>query len=161
MADVAAEFDSKELTAFLKQVQDNYRKLTKNDIDIWKAFSAIAFADVIKHFEQEAGPTGRWTKWSDLYEKHLNRIGRGGNKILQFSGRMRGSIQMTNEASRARNGILLFNPAQTSRGFPYAKAHNEGGPKLPKRQYFWLSDRAMDLIVLKTLDFMLEEKGVS
>ena len=108
------------------------------------------------HFKQEQG-TGRvpWVKWSKSHRKAMERIGKGGNKILQDTGRLRGSFLPTQRRMSAE-GILWFNPAKTKKGFPYAAAHQEGGEKLPARPFMWISDKTLDNIGAQTLKFLEE-----
>jgi hypothetical protein len=49
--------------------------------------------------------------------------------------------------------IIWYNEEKTSKGFPYAEAHNEGGGKLPQRQFMWISDRALDDMIDGLLRF--------
>lgn len=117
--------------------------------------SAVVFSDVMDHFKKEEGEDGKWTPWSSVYAAHMKRIGKSGNKLLQFSGKMRNSFQPT-QYRPSSAGILWYNNAKTSSGFPYAAAHNEGGKKLPQRQFMWLSDKGMERIVDNTLAYLLE-----
>lgn len=47
----------------------------------------------------------------------MKELGKGGNKILQDSGRLRNSFKPQNYRS-VSEGILWFNNAQTKSGFP-------------------------------------------
>lgn len=115
--------------------------------------SAIVFRDIIQHFERQEGDGGPWKAWSPRYAKFMASIGRSNNKILQFSGRLRQSFQPTNVRTSAE-GITWFNPAKTSKGFPYAAAHDEGGPTLPQRRFMWLSGGALSDIETQILKFL-------
>jgi phage gpG-like protein len=74
----------------------------------------------------------------------LAKIGRAGNKKLQFSGKLRQSF--TPQSFRtAPNQIIFFNNAQTKGGYAYAAGHDEGGStpgRPPKRKFMWLSKQA-------------------
>lgn len=118
------------------------------------ALSAVVFADVIDHFEKEEGPEGAWQPWSTFYREHMEKIGKGGNRLLMDTGRLRQSFTPTNYRKTAE-GIMWFNPARTKSGFPYAFAHNEGGEQLPARTFMWLSDAASERIASVTLNFVL------
>jgi phage gpG-like protein len=118
--------------------------------------SAIVFRDVIEHFQDETGPEGPWAPWSDMYYEHLQSIGRGANQMLQFSGKLRQNFKPS-KVRRTGSDLLWFNDAKTASGFPYAAAHDEGGGRLPKRTFMWLSDFAMEDISQQTLAFMIEE----
>jgi hypothetical protein len=52
------------------------------------------------------------------------------------------------------DGILWFNNAKTKNNFPYAFAHNTGGPKLPKRDFMWISNGALADIEQQVIKFL-------
>ena len=118
------------------------------------ALSAHVFADVIDHFEKEEFLPLPTAPWSAFYREMMDASGKGGNKLLQDSGRLRQSFLPTNYRKVAE-GIQWFNPAKTKSGFPYAYAHNEGGPKLPQRNFMWLSDSASERIAETSLRYVL------
>lgn len=151
-----AQFDDKEVRDFLKSVTANVDSVEKNKKPYLGLLSAIVFKDVISHFEQEKGSKGGWRKWSPTYQKHMDEIGRGGDKILQFSGRLRQNFKPT-DYKTASKGITWFNDAKTKSGFPYAAAHDNGGGRLPQRDFMWLSDKGLEDISLQTLQFLLSE----
>lgn len=124
--------------------------------DYLSVMSAVVFADVMDHFLLEKGPKGPWKAWSRAYSEHMDRIGKGGNKVLQDSGRLRGSFYPTNHRLTS-DGILWFNPAKTKGGFPYAAAHDEGGETLPQRKFMYLSDHALEKMASQTLEFLERE----
>lgn len=138
---------------WLKKLNENAKDVKKRDQAFVDAISIFVFQDIISHFEKEQGSEGKWKPWSKMYREHMTAIGKGGNKILQDTGRLRGSFTpgkwRTNPA-----GIEWYNPAQTADGFPYAYAHNQGGPKLPKRDFMWLSKSALDKISKATVAFL-------
>lgn len=110
--------------------------------------STVVYRDVISHFKEESGPKGKWPSWSAAYADHMRKIGMGGNKLLQFSGRLRQSFSPKKYRVET-GGIVFYNPAKTKSGFPYAQAHDEGGSikgRPPKRQFMWLSPGAMDTL---------------
>lgn len=155
MADSAEfKFDSTQWKKILNKINDKWKKI-ENRREYGGIISATVYADIIQHFDDERGPEGKWAGWSKVYQEHLSRIGRGGNKILQFSGRLRQSF--TPEKWRATgDGIIFYNNALTKKGFPYAYAHDTGGPKLPKRKFMWLSKNAAQGIVDKTEKWLSE-----
>jgi len=120
-----------------------------------RQFAAIlsprVFRDVMKHFEEERGPRGRWKAWSDTYAEHMERIGKGGNKILQDTGRLRQGFT----PARFRNvseGILWYNPVG------YARRHDEGdGGRTPARSFMWLSTDAKQDLSSITLKYLLDD----
>lgn len=111
---------------------------------------AIVFADVIDHFEKERGESGRWKPWSKAYKASMAAKGRGGNKILQDTGRLKGGWLPTRyETSKA--GIAWFNPV------PYAGVHNDGSSRMPKRQFTWMSIKARRKMEVQTAKFLLKD----
>jgi phage gpG-like protein len=158
MAEVGyAEFEDKEVQKFLRGMEKNLKEIKDGKKKYQGILSAIVYADVIRHFEKEEGSDGKWDPWSDIYKQRMQETGKGGNKILQDSGRMRNTFMPTKVRSTG-SGLMWYNNAQTKSGFPYAYAHDEGGSKLPKRDFMWLSQDAMDNIAQQTLNFILENK---
>lgn len=143
-------FDSKEWIKFLSELDKKWK-----DIETRKTFggvvSSTVYKDIIEHFEEEKGPEGKWDEWSNAYATHLKKIGRSGNKILQFSGRLRQSFTPQSWRS-TEDGILFFNKV------PYAKHHDEGESsyKGNPRKFMWLSNKGMNSIVEQTLKWLLE-----
>lgn len=187
MAQAVVEFKSAKAKKFLSDLEDVVDIVTEVRNAKYRKLLAIHFfKDVIAHFRAEAGPDGPWKKWSRSYlnsiaglvafrrirgrvvpitsDKFLtkNKPPRKPGKKLQDTGFLRQSNQpgFLNSVSGARRhpkGALFFNNARTRSGFPYAFAHNEGGPVLPKRQFMWLSDRAIARIGRETMKFIEDE----
>lgn len=139
------EFDNEEVEKAIRNLLAKTEAISKQDKEIVGILSKIVFSDVMDHFSKSEGSTGPWPKWSASYTKFMNRIGRGGNKILINNGRLRLNFQPMNVRKTA-DGLMWFNNAKTASGFPYAAAHDEGGPKLPQRQFMWLSNQAIESI---------------
>ncbi|CAB4170096.1 Phage virion morphogensis protein [uncultured Caudovirales phage] len=153
---VDALFEDKDVAAFIKNMKKRLSQVEGAEKKFVGLLSAVVFRDVISHFEKQEGPDGAWAPWSDSYREHMEKIGRAGNQILQFSGRMRQNFKPGNYRG-TKEGPLWFNDAQTQTGFPYAFAHNEGGSRLPKREFMFLGDDAVEDISKITLGFLLEE----
>jgi hypothetical protein len=151
-----AEFDDQEVKSFLRSVDKNLKNIKDGHRKYTGLLSAIVYQDIKDHFENEAGSNGPWKQWSKFHRERMQEIGKGGNKILQDSGRLRNNFKPTN-VKKTKEGFLWFNDAKTKKGFPYAAAHDVGGPKLPKRDFMWLSEKAMGRIEIETLQFMLDE----
>lgn len=159
MADIlAAEFDDQEVKEFLSQLDSRLKKIKNGFAQYAGLLSAIVYQDIIKHFEEEQGSGGPWEKWSTFYMEQMKLENKSGNKILQDTGRLRNSFT-PQKYRKTSAGLLWYNNAKTKSGFPYAAAHDEGGSRLPKRDFMWLSSKAMDKISEQTLQFMLE-KGI-
>lgn len=156
MADNAvAIFEGKEVDEFLKKLKAKAKPNATLMKELGGVISATVFQDIMDHFNQEEGPDGAWTEWSKSYIEYMQRIGKGGNKILQDSGRLRGGFLPGNYKPET-GGILFFNRAQTKTGFPYAAAHDAGGPKLPQRKFMWISDGALENVAERTLAWVLD-----
>jgi len=115
--------------------------------DLAKAMSPIVFRDIIGHFSKQQGPKGRWAPWSPRYRMQMIRRKRGGNKILQDSGKLRNSmipVSQGRNVSARRDKITWYTNAKTQTGFPYAYHHDEGAKVT--RPFMWASDKAMDTI---------------
>lgn len=152
-----AEFQDEGLRKFLGQLDKNLKDVKNGKKEYAGLMSAIVFQDVLSHFEKEQGSGGAWKPWSESYADAMAKSGHGGNKKLQFSGRLRQNFKPTSFRS-VKDGVLWFNDALTKEGFPYAFAHDEGDGQ-PKRDFMWLSDKAMEKMSEQTLAFILD-KGI-
>lgn len=153
---IEAIFNDKEVISFFKFIQTNLKKVKNGEKKFVGLLSAIVYEDIINHFQKEEGQDGPWQSWSPSYAEQMERIGRGGNQILQFSGKLRQNFKPRN-VRKVSGGLLWYNDAQTKSGFAYAAAHDEGGPELPQRNFMWLSDDGAEKISEQTLAFMLDE----
>lgn len=151
-----AQFEDKEVRKFLTNITKKLDDINGKKSKYVGLLSGIIFKDVISHFQDEKGPKGKWQKWSPTYQEYMESIGRGGNQILQWSGRMRQNFKPT-DVKTTREGILWFNDAKTKTGFPYAAAHDNGEGKLPQREFMYLSDKGTDQVSVQTLQFLLDE----
>lgn len=144
-----------------KRVQDLLRKIDNNVKDAkgkkkFYAFLGIeVFADIMDHFEKEEGPGKPWDERSPKYKDLVES--KGFTKILQITGNLRKGftpIKAGGNIQENSQGILWENRQQTKNGFPYAAAHDAGGPKLPARPFMWLSEerlKKMSTLVLKKI----------
>lgn len=158
VSDVEIKFDDREVVEFFKKLTKNLDDISKSQQAFAGAIGAVVFKDVIDHFEREQGPSGKWKKWSRSYDEYMKAIGKGGNKILQDTGRLRQSFAPTNYR-KATDGIVFYNNAKTKDGYPYAWAHNEGDGRLPQREFMWLSKTASDNLSKVTLGYLLNGIG--
>jgi phage gpG-like protein len=157
-ASAQVEFDAKAWQETLNGLRDRW-----DDIKARRQFtgivSAVFYRDYIEHFRKQEGPEGAWAPWSKMYAEHMQKKGMGGRNILQISGRLRQTAipsagDVVNRGTA--DGILFYNNAQTKSGFPYAYAHDAGGPKLPARKFMWLSPKAMASIIAQTVKWLAE-----
>ena len=153
-----AKLDDKAAQEFFKRLQKKTKDVQAAERKWVNIISVVVFRDIIKHFEEEKGPEGKWAPWAASYRKQLERRGFSGNKLLQFNGRLRNSF--TPEKWRKTNaGPEWYNPAQTKSGFPYAAHHDDGPSDGSKpRKFMWLSDGALDDISKITLAYVLGGK---
>lgn len=150
------EFKNEEVSEFMAQLLKRTNDVKDGNKAYVGLLSAIVYRDVMTHFKEEKGSEGRWKTWSPSYQEHMKKIGRAGNKILQFNGRLRQTFQPTDNKTSSR-GITWFNNAKTKSGYPYAWGHQEGDGKLPKRDFMWLSNSALDEMARQTLAYMIQE----
>lgn len=156
MPEVALFLDDAEAKKWLSKLEKKVKSVAGGVDAYANIVSPIVFQDIISHFEEEEGSGGPWKVWSEAYTEHMVKIGRGGNQILQDSGRLKQAFTPA-KFRKVSEGVLWYNPAKTKGGFPYAAGHQEGGDKLPKRDFMFLSEKAMDKIEKITLDWILED----
>lgn len=147
------DFDSAAWQRILGGIRKKW-DIIENRKQFGSVISAVVFKDVMTHFEDEKGPDGRWKAWSKSYANHMRSIGKGNNKILQDSGRLRQSFLPSNFKAQS-DGILFYNKAKVD-GFPYAAAHDQGGKKLPQRKFMWLSDKGMNSVVKAVESWLMD-----
>jgi len=140
-----------------KNVREMLRRITKrsNEVDqksraYTALLSAIVLQDIADHFAKESGPNIRWQPWSERYRMRMEKLGKGGNKILQDNGTLRNAWTPANVRT-VSDGIVWFK--QT----PYAKRHDMGGKGIPVRRFSWLSEFALNKISDQTAKFITEE----
>lgn len=158
MAETKVVFEAKEWEEFLKKVGNYNAKGTikRKPIELLRlAFATRGFKDIVKHFKKESGPRGKWRKRAastdEMYEairsgKRKPPIGMRsgsfskGNKLLQLTGKLRGSLLPTNIKKRGRNSIVFFS------NDPKSGALDGGSKKkrLPARPFMWLSKKAQE-----------------
>ncbi len=152
-AQTEISFDDARIRDYLDGLSKRFDQINKRDKAVVGIISAIVYRDIVQHFEREEGPDGPWQAWSPRYAKFMASIGRGGNRLLQDTGRLRQAFQPTNVRASV-DGLVWFNNAQTKNGFPYAAAHDEGGQRLPRRKFMWLSGEGMAEMETQILKFL-------
>lgn len=178
MARIEVEFDDKKIQAFLKKMSQRADWMKSKNSAYVDAVKATVITDIDQHFKNEEGPSGKWPEWSINYigviqgrfhfrsrigSKRVFMIdgpdpdgrphkGKLGGKILQDTGRLRASRTYYRKKTE---GIEFYRNAKTRSGFPYAAAHDKGGPRLPQRRFMWLSKKATDNIAEFTLKYLL------
>ena len=143
------KFESKQWESFLNKLQTKLKDVKNN-----KTFGALiaiaAYKDIIKHFDDQAGPEGKWQPRSPFYKKYAES--KGHNKILQFSGKLRQSLVPASSPRFRQNssGIIIFTNVE------YAAKHDQGLDGMPQRRFMWISKNGMDNLVKQTLKWLSE-----
>lgn len=146
-------FDDEDLQRFLDKINKHFKDPVRLK-QVVDSMSIFVFKDVMDHFKRRQGPDGPWAKWSISYAKYMKKIGKGGNLILQDTGRLRDTFKPTHLRT-SDNMITWYNNAKTKKRFPYAWHHDEGAEKT--RPFMWLSDKAADKMAKSVLELLLEE----
>lgn len=153
-ANVQAIFEGDEIGPFLDKLQDRFGDLNKGSKALGGIISSKVFGNIIKHFESETGPQGKWKEWSRAYADHMNKIGKGGNMILQDTGRLRQSITPAQGMQKIiAGGIMFYSPVV------YSGIHDQGSKErnMPQRQFMWLDDDALETIGDLALKWVVDE----
>jgi hypothetical protein len=176
-------FEDKEVKQFVTDIVKGVEGVKKHKSEFVNLLSAIVFSDIKDHFLKEEGPSGKWVPWSSSYiaaiqgrvafRKINNRTitlnpyqieewgikpPRKMGKKLQATGILRDSFKPQSWRDSSQ-GIVWYNNAKTKGGFPYAYAHDTGGPKLPERKFMWASAKAVERMSKQTLSFILDKRG--
>jgi len=121
----------------LNVVKERFKDMEKKANDPKYAMDVIgakAFKDVVNSFNVEQNEDGKkWAKFKDPKTgKRVNQrpTKRGGSKLLQDTGILRGSIRWA--ASRLEAKVFTK--------VKYAKYHDSGEGKM-KRQFMWVNDK--------------------
>lgn len=146
-----------KMKRLLSTMHKRLEKFDKKARDYTAAISSPIFRNLISHFEDaprgtSGGTVGQfvWPAWSQVYAEHMERLGKGGNKLLQDTGRLRQAFLPANQKSKVvSEGILFLNET------PYAGAHDEGTEDIPKRPFMWTDDATMETVGQITLAFVL------
>lgn len=130
MQDNIIYYDDSELQRKISIVERNLSDTTEfyNDLGVQ------ASEDIIQHFVDEMGPSGKWqdvkpaTKKAKIRGKRTNK--RYTNKILSNTGKMR---QITHNIQQ--NGVLVGTTVN------YGEYHQKGTGHLPQRIWAYISDK--------------------
>lgn len=141
---VEVTFEYREIQEYLAGVSEKAESIRRRSRPFLDAFSPIIMRDLAAHFDSESGPDGLWAPWSRRYRRFMESIGKGGNKILQDTGRLRRGIRIKPDTE----GIVLYNDVV------YAGVHQQGGRRIPARPYLWLSDGAEEALAELALSYL-------
>ena len=127
-----AILEDKEFRLFLNNVRN---KLSNPKRSIAAAYGIFGYKDIIEHFRKEESPSGTWKPLKSR---------RG--KPLQDTGYLRNSILASNYQSIDNQSIKVFANAG------YSGFHDQGTKRIPKREFMWLSDKALTNMVKMIMD---------
>ena len=138
-----AVLDTSQWDLFLTSLSKRFEKASEY---LKVAVSTKGRADVLDHFANQSGPSGRWPPRSPKTQADYARRGKTNakynpsNLLLQLTGRLRGSILPAGREGGVKvinkNAVMLFSAVE------YSRAHDEGIPgRLPQRQFMWLSSK--------------------
>ena len=148
---------------FLKHRDKDWASILK------AAYATVGHKNIDKHFRDEKGPEGSWAPRKDSTQHRYAKIFAGewkvpagssrsefspSNKLLQKTGRLKGSILPTNTTKVSRTAIRAFSNVD------YSGIHNTGGrvkvfgkytAVLPKREFMWLDDKAREDMLISIM----------
>lgn len=130
---VEAKIEARSLDALSKSLE---KLLPNAQKKFFKLASTAIYKDVIGHFEKEVGPgREKWKrfKWPDGKARNTRPTKRGGTKLLQDTGRLKGSIVpfVEKDSAGARTNV------------DYAIYHNDGTKKIPKREFAYVDEETV------------------
>jgi phage gpG-like protein len=136
---IKLKLQKKNFEIVAKKLKDASER-AENAKNFWDVVAGRAYKQVIKNFQDERGPDGRWAPLKVERARDLKagrkRVAKGlkkrGHKILQDTGRLRGSILF-------RYGK---NFAELWTNVAYAEDHQYGVParNLPQREFLWVPE---------------------
>lgn len=144
MASAGAKFDDREWQAFFKQFSKGFDWARILQV----AFNSVGFGDILQHFRDEKGENNTWPDRKESTIKRYTKIFNGewktptgtrrsqfnpSNKLLQQTGKLRGSILPANVKKMSPTSIMIFSNVD------YSGVHDTGGKHIPKRDFMWLS----------------------
>jgi phage gpG-like protein len=123
----------KGIKPVIKGFDKRIQFISIGDSAIYTRIASEAFKDVMDHFENTSGRSG---KWQPLAPSTIRGRRKGSSKPLQDTGRMRGSIKPQGFKDRAE----VFTNVE------YAPFHDKGTRTIPRREFLWLSSKTKDRI---------------
>lgn len=164
---------NKSLEKLLKQLEEVTSRSTKQKF--YNKASFTMHENVIRHFEKEQGPDGKWKKfaWPDGSKDNAKRLpwyingrkqpagskvvwkdgkvssikGNTGNKVLQRTGHLRQSIVPASDTFGAK--------VQTDVG--YAGFLNEGTSRMPQREFMYIDDTTINMIMDDIVETIMQD----
>lgn len=116
----------------------------------WKPVSDEVYSIVRNQFATEGGRAGhRWPKRSDKYLDRLTALNRRGFTTIAEPLRLTGALYDAVGSRGAPHGIYDAQPDSLTlrTDLPYASIHQKGGPKIPQRKIYDLTDKDADRLM--------------
>lgn len=125
-----------KVTGLDQLARDMQKLIPESQKKFYKLAATAIYKDVVRHFEQEKDSSGtKWArfKWPDGKVRNQRPTKRGGTKVLQDTGRLKGSVVpfVEKESAGARTNV------------DYAIYHNDGTKTIPKREFGYVGDETM------------------
>ena len=116
------------------EIERYFKGLVKNiegDSKTWNTIGLMGYKNVIKHFDDEKSPKGRWRELKKARK-------RGGSKILQDTGTLRASVRSKSKRGQCK----IFT------NLSYAGVHQFGSRKknIPARSYLWIDKKSRKMM---------------
>lgn len=154
-------FDVKILLQGQKTVQETLRLIAKrgdNPSGLMARLAVIGFQDVMDHFKKQEGAKesgalpSAWARLKPVtIEARRQGKGAGGARILQDTGRLRGSIIP---------GTLGSKRAFVSTNLVYAATHQYGRGRIPARPFLWISRKGLEKMNHVALDWVMHGRAI-
>jgi len=141
---------TKQIEQSLDKIDRAANRLKNDKRVLFMKWSIFGFKDIVQHFKDQTGPAGRWKSLSPVTIRMRRKgKGKGSAKILQDSGELKKSL-MPGIGLKDFQGskVILYT------NIPYAKKHDEGFGRIPKREFMWLGRDAKEKIRKQTIEFM-------
>lgn len=149
------KFESKQWDTYTKKLENfGDSNVKREPIYLLRlGFSTAGFKDIIRHFRDEKGPTGKWPPRAKSTQEFYASMSKTNakynpsNKLLQMTGQLRNSLLPTNLKRKNREQLVFFSTDKKS------GVHDRGYKHIPKRSFMWVSKKAKELmskIILKS-----------
>lgn len=134
------------------------QKRTDNPAGLMARLSIIAFQDVMGHFKKQEGAKESGavpSSWARLKPATIagrrQGTGAGTSRILQDTGRLRGSIHPGTRGSKQ---------AYVSTNLVYATTHQYGRGRIPARPFLWISKASLEKMTRISIDWVMHGRGI-
>jgi hypothetical protein len=153
---MSVEFNASKMISYMKGLRKRTKEVSDADRKFASTIAVFVYKDILDHFDKESGPQGKWQAWSKMYAARMNKLGKGGNKILQDTRNLVQNVKPENYRV-GKGEIEFFNNAKAKDGTPYAFHHNEGAGGMPERRFMWLSKAVEQKLLKASLAYITSE----